>query len=100
MLGLMNFKVSNTTCGLNYRWYYTTAYNTAENITNAIELDPPNALNASTQALCGTTSHLSTVFYIKTYKCQSPYVYYNATSDLCQDGCSDYFLANTATILC
>ncbi len=63
-------------------------------------MDPPNALNASTQALCGTTSHLSTVFYIKTYKCQSPYVYYNATSDLCQDGCSDYFLANTATILC
>jgi cysteine-rich repeat protein len=51
-------------------------------------------------AKCGLNFTHSTLFYIKTWKCGAPYIYFNLTTDLCQDACGDYFYENVTMSSC
>ncbi len=39
----------------------------------------------------------STVFYMKTWSCTAPYLYFNLTSNKCQDVCGSYYYEVTST---
>lgn len=49
---------------------------------------------------CGLNVARSTLFYIKTWQCGVPYIYFNLTVDLCQDACADYYYENSTAKNC
>ena len=95
IMALVDFRTVNGQCVIDYNWYFVTNY----------QVGVPYGifLNASVPVApypYGLERTRSTIFYIKTWKCNSPYVYFNITTNLCQDGCGYYFYQNSTSSTC
>ena len=50
------------------------------------------------KGVCAFNRIISAVVYIQTWKCLSPYYYYNASTGLCQDECGLYFYGHNQMV--
>lgn len=96
ILALTDFGSENGTCGLDYNWNFD---NNVGGIPHVIAFDASDPSPNST-ATAGLNYLKSTLFYIKTWNCASPYIYFNLTSELCQNGCASYYYANSTVGTC
>ncbi len=81
-MGLSEFTSKLGWCGFDYMWDWkknSTFFGTQlfESITR--------------RNTCAFVRMVSTVLYIQTWQCLSPYFYYNTSTALCQDECGLYF---------
>lgn len=84
IVGLTDFGSANGSCGLEYNWYFDS---NVGGIPYVVYFNTSTPSPNST-ATGGLNYIKSTLFYIKTWKCNSPHVYFNITAELCQDACS------------
>lgn len=96
ILGLTDLGAPNGACGLDYIWDF---YANITGIPFAININSSMPAPNST-AKCGLNYMRSTLFYIKTWECYVPYIYYNMTAEKCQDACASYYYFNTTEISC
>lgn len=94
IMALTTYKYSLGKCGFEYNWEFATNYKPGS--TFGIFMDKTDPYNAS----CGFKEVKSTIFYIKTWECRAPYIYFNLTLDMCQDGCSFYYYENITDEIC
>lgn len=96
IVGLTDFGSANGSCGLEYNWYFDS---NVGGIPYVVYFNTSTPSPNST-ATGGLNYIKSTLFYIKTWKCNSPHVYFNITAELCQDACSSYYYFNSTAGTC
>ena len=89
-MALTDFESIDARCGLEYNWEFVV---NEGGYSEGIRINASNPSNY----VCGLDKARSILFYIKTWECDIPFIYYNLTSDQCQDGCGEYYFANATS---
>ena len=84
MCGLSYFGAPSGSCGLDYEWNYV---NDIGGSLESIKVRVSNPTGAS-DANCGLNFEQTSLFYLKTWNCPGANVYFNLTTDKCQNACA------------
>lgn len=93
ILGMTDFDAVDGACIISYNWTFTT-------VSGKFGVQLATSTPGATSYKCGLSRIKSTAFYMKTWQCPTQNPYFNLTSNLCQNGCSAYFFANTSVLQC
>ncbi len=92
-MGLTDFSTIDGKCVISYQWNFATVSGTY-----GVQILTSAPIDSSYD--CALSRIKSTIFYMKTWKCQTTSPYFNLTSNLCQNGCAEYYFANTSVLAC
>ena len=68
-------------CGFDYLWNW---------IDNGTFFGVGIEQSITRKGICAFNKMISTILYIRTWKCTPPYYYFNSTTESCQDQCGLY----------
>jgi len=91
IMGLTAFETIGAECGFEYQWNFLTSGSTF-GVEMLYSINIPNT--------CGFSWSQSSIVYIETWQCNSPYNYYNISTGMCQTDCGGFYTANNQTDLC
>ena len=81
-MAVTDFEATDATCGFEYQWVFS-------NGTNGTSFGVEILLSLTITSRCGFSWSRSSIFYMQTWLCSDPYIYFNLTTNLCQNNCSD-----------
>ena len=91
IMGVKSFQTNDSLCGFEYQWEFVN--NTG---VHGVEL-----LDSWTIGnYCGFSQSTTSVLYISTWLCEAPYLYFNTTTQLCQNLCGQYYFENNNITEC
>ncbi len=91
LIGLVDFTTVNAYYGLDFNWEFDLS-----NDRIIFNKSVPYGSNA----YGGLTAFRAAIFYIKTWFCPAPNIYFNLTTNMCEDYCEKYFYGNTTAQEC
>jgi len=95
IMGLKSFTTVSGQCTLDYQWNYITYVSGGSNVTG-LQVLPTNPYVGT----CGLDSVTSTVFYMMSWTCANPYLFFNITVMMCQTSCGPYTYTNYTDYTC
>ena len=90
-MGVTAFEQTSAQCGFEYQWEFA-------NSSGAFGVELLRSWTVNNY--CGLSYSQTSILYIQTWQCDPPYVYFNLTTELCQDLCGGYYIENPATKIC
>lgn len=94
-MGLKSFEAVSGQCALEYQWNYLTYPSGGINVTG-LRVEPSIPYNAT----CGLSSTTSTIFYMMSWTCNHPYIFFNITAMMCQTSCGPFTYTNYTDNTC
>ena len=85
IMAITSFEASDARCGFEYQWDFT---NRTANGTTTFGVEILRSWTLTNT--CGFSWGESSIFYMMTWQCDPPYVYFNLTSRLCQTQCGAF----------
>jgi hypothetical protein len=85
IMGITSFEASLGECGFEYQWEYATQMVGGVPV-NGISI----LLSVTVNNMCGFSLSESSILYMMTWQCGSPFLYFNLTTRLCQTECGGY----------
>jgi hypothetical protein len=95
IMGITTFETVDARCGFEYQWEFTNG-TVNGSLTFGLELLYSWTLTNT----CGFSWSESSIFYMQTWRCDPPFLYFNLTSGLCQTLCGGYTYENPLTFTC
>lgn len=83
IMGVTAFETTDAHCGFEYQWEFA-------NSSGIFGVQVQNSWTLTNT--CGFSWSQTSVLYISTWLCTSPYVYFNITTQMCQDFCGGFYL--------